>query len=38
MAVGEGFEEGELLMIAYCALLALQEYAAMGDGYEVAVG
>jgi hypothetical protein len=36
-AVGEGFEEGELLMVAYCALLGLQDFGRLGEGYEVAV-
>jgi hypothetical protein len=36
--VEEGFEEGELLMVAYCSLMALQEFAVLGEGYEVAVG
>ena len=36
-AVGEGFEEGELLMVAYCALLALCDFSRLGEGYEVAV-
>lgn len=35
--VGEWFEEGEIFMIGYCALLALEEFRKMGDSYEVAV-
>ena len=33
----EGFEEGELLMVGYCALMALQEFAKMGEAYELPV-
>ena len=36
-SVGEWFEEGEVLMVGYCALQALQEFAKMGEGYELAV-
>lgn len=35
--MGEWFEEGEVLMVSYCALQALQEFAKMGDCYELAV-
>lgn len=37
MEAEEGFEEGELLMVAYCALMALQDFARLGEGYEVLI-
>ena len=33
----EWFDCGEVLMIAYCTLSALQAYLALGDTYEVTV-
>jgi len=33
--VGEWFEEGEILMVSYCVLAALQELRAMNENYEV---
>jgi hypothetical protein len=33
--VGEWFEDGEILMISYCVLSALQELRAMNEDYDI---